>query len=690
MSYRKPTTFHLLVICFLCLVCTTIPHTGNAQSSHFLPNDLIVVVDSNSSSIANVKRGLGKDGGVVHFQREIGVLRVRTKSSSDFSAVVKQLRRTKGVLSVERNAIRRMCSDPNDTYYSSQYAPQLIKANNAWDIYNPKSTVVVAVLDTGVDYNHSDLSNAILRDSGGNPISYNALDGTANASDDNGHGTSVAGVASASINNGTGIAGIAGWNPAVPNSTSFVKVMPVKVLDAYGTGDDYGVSNGIIWAVNHGANVINLSLGSSDYTAALDSAIQYAISHGVVVAAAAGNSGSSALFYPAAYNNVISVAASDETDNITPWSNFGDWVKVLAPGNGVLSTWPGQSYQLQWGTSIATPHVTGVAAMIKAMYPQLSASQVSDLVTHNTDGYIPYYNHVISTLGGRLNAAKALQAAITLNPVPGAPTSLTAVSANHGASLNWHAALGASTYDVYRSTNATTGFSQVASNVLTTSYSDTGITNGTTYYYYVAGSNSGGEGAGSNAVSVVPVDPATLPTVPTGISVTNMNTSVLLLWSSSSRAGGYSVERSTVSGGPYTTVATNLGGPGMQDIHLVNGTTYYYRIYATNSYGSSQASVEVSGRPVAASPPATPTGLVVTTGDKYCLLSWNNVSGATSFTVKRSLSATGPFTVVGSNVQGAMFQDVLLTNGVTYYYVVDSANSSGLSADSAVASGTPH
>src|SRR5262249_32802988 len=147
-------------------------------------------------------------------------------------------------------------------------------------------------------------------------------------------GTHCAGIAAAQVNNSTGIAGISGWNGvAGATDTFYTKLMSVKVLDSTGTGSDASVAAGITWATDHGATVISMSLGGGG-SATLSNAVQYAWNHGVVVVAAAGNSASSALSYPAAYANVISVAATDKTDTLTFYSNYGSWVLVAAPGGG--------------------------------------------------------------------------------------------------------------------------------------------------------------------------------------------------------------------------------------------------------------------------------------------------------------------------------------------------------------------
>lgn len=236
--------------------------------------------------------------------------------------------------------------------------------------------VVVAVIDTGVDYNHEDLSanawvntdeiasNNIDDDNNGyvdDRLGYDFIGHSplnlvpdSDPIDDNGHGTHVAGIIAAA-NNTIGVKGVA----------IQAQILPVKVLDGYGYGYDYTVAQGIRYAVDNGAHIINLSLGSTEASTALKSAVDYATNNGVVVVAAAGNSGSFTFpSYPAAYSNVISVAASNKDGEREYYSNAGK-IDVIAPGGAILSTTLGDTYAKYSGTSMAAPFVSGVAALIR-------------------------------------------------------------------------------------------------------------------------------------------------------------------------------------------------------------------------------------------------------------------------------------------------------------------------------------
>lgn len=194
---------------------------------------------------------------------------------------------------------------PNDSRWSEQWGARKVAAPRAWDTARGSGSVVVAVLDTGVELGHPDLRGAAW------VPGYDFVNGDSDPADDQGHGTAVAGVAAATTNNGVGVAGIC-WT---------CSLMAVKVLDANGSGSTSTIARGIVWATDHGADVINLSLGGPGSTQTLADAVAYAASKGVTLVAAAGNNGTSSPFYPAAYSAVISVGATDGSDRRYSWSN---------------------------------------------------------------------------------------------------------------------------------------------------------------------------------------------------------------------------------------------------------------------------------------------------------------------------------------------------------------------------------
>ncbi|MFD2611492.1 S8 family peptidase [Paenibacillus gansuensis] len=280
---------------------------------------------------------------------------------------------------------------PNDTYFQAyQYGPQRISAPSAWDVTTSSSNIRIAVIDSGVQLNHPDLSGKLLP--GYDFVSRDGL-----PEDGNGHGTHVAGIAAAATNNARGIAGIA------PNAS----ILPVRVLDNSGSGSLATVANGIIYAADQGAQVINLSLGSTSGALTLQNAINYAWNKGAVLVAAAGNDGVSTPNFPAYYTNVIAVASTDETDNKSPFSNYGSWVEVAAPGSAILSTYTGGYYAYLDGTSMASPHVAGLAALLAAQ--GWTNLQIRNVICNTSD---PISGTGIYWRFGRVNAARAVSSPV--------------------------------------------------------------------------------------------------------------------------------------------------------------------------------------------------------------------------------------------------------------------------------------
>ncbi|HZP56604.1 MAG TPA: S8 family serine peptidase [Dehalococcoidia bacterium] len=287
---------------------------------------------------------------------------------------------------------------PTDPLYASyQWNLPQMSLPAAWDQTTGSTSVIVAVLDTGVDATHPDLSGRIT--SGAN-AGYNFVGNNTNTADDNSHGTFVAGIIGANTNNGQGIAGIC-WS---------CKIMPVKVLDSTGTGSMFNLAQGIDWAVSHGAKVINMSLGGVAGETALQTAVDNAWASGAVLIAASGND-NGAVLYPAAYGNVVAVGSLTQAGARSSFSNFGPELDLAAPGESIASTLclcnghPG-GYGTGSGTSFAAPEVSGIAALMVADGTTNNATIVSQLKSSATDMGVAGYD--TSTGWGRPNAAAAL------------------------------------------------------------------------------------------------------------------------------------------------------------------------------------------------------------------------------------------------------------------------------------------
>lgn len=289
---------------------------------------------------------------------------------------------------MQPNSICSISTVPNDKYYAEQYYLAQIKAEAAWEEKYERE-IIIAILDTGIDYNHSDLRDRVLP-------GFNILNNKATALDDNGHGTNIAGIIAARTNNTVGIAGI------VQNA----KLMPIKVLDAAGKSDSFYVGQGIRYAVDNGANIIVIASGESVYTPFIAEAAEYAYNKGVLIVAATGNK-SIEINYPAALPNVIAVGAVDRNDRYMDYSNFGQQIDVVAPAEGIYTTGLNNTYLVTSGTSVAAPQVAALAAVLMQKYPELSLKQLSDLIRFSSDD-VDDFGWDMRTGFGRINFENAL------------------------------------------------------------------------------------------------------------------------------------------------------------------------------------------------------------------------------------------------------------------------------------------
>lgn len=332
--------------------------------------------------------------------------------------VVQQLAQESGVVYAEQDAYAYAVMYPNDSYYSYQWHMTRIGMENAWD-ESSGSGVVVAIIDTGVRQDLSDLAGTSFT------AGYDFVNGDTNPTDDEGHGSHVCGTVAQTTNNSAGCAGVA----------YSATIMPIKVLDASGYGTYTDIADGIIWATDHGADVINMSLGGSASNTTLQNAVNYAWNNGVVIVCAAGNSSTSSPFYPAAYPNCISISAVNYLDELADYSNYGSTIDMCAPGgdsndyngdgymDGVLqqtfdSSTGDPGFYFYTGTSMASPHVAGVAALVKSINSTLTNAQIRNILETTaedlgTAGWDQYFGY------GIVDAYAAVQAAnpVNLSPV---------------------------------------------------------------------------------------------------------------------------------------------------------------------------------------------------------------------------------------------------------------------------------
>jgi len=291
----------------------------------------------------------------------------------------------------EYNWVVHAFYEPNDPLWDQQWGPQRIHCAQAWNNGTGSNSVKIAIVDTGVDYNHEDIAGNYV--SGG----YDWVNNDNDPMDDNNHGTHCAGIAAAVMDNNIGIAGVAQ-----------VKIMAEKVLDSGGHGSSSDVASGITHAADNGANIISMSLGSSSPSSVIEDACDYAYNDkGVVLVAASGNDGQPQVSYPAAYDTVIAVGAIDTNDQRCDFSNYGDDLELMAPGYRVVSTIPGNDYDFYTGTSMACPHVAGVAALAKSLYPSQNNVWIRQKLIETAEDLGPAgwdeeygYGLVDATLGG--------------------------------------------------------------------------------------------------------------------------------------------------------------------------------------------------------------------------------------------------------------------------------------------------
>lgn len=285
------------------------------------------------------------------------------------------------ILSIDQSkkSSKRKAKAPltSDQYIKKQWAVTNLGAGTAWKRSTGSANVMVAIIDTGVDYTHQDLEANVVRSLGKN---FNA--DTDDAFDDNGHGTHVAGTIGAVGNNGLGVAGMS-WN---------VQIVPVKFLDGSGSGNLGDAVEAIDYVnslVDQGYPIIasNNSWGGGGFSQPLYDSVKAAQDRGILFFAAAGNEANdndASPSFPANYNqylgNVVSVASIDKNGELSWFSNFGNTVDIAAPGEDIASTYPGNQYAYLSGTSMATPHVTGAAALLKAYHPELNGTSLKSLI----------------------------------------------------------------------------------------------------------------------------------------------------------------------------------------------------------------------------------------------------------------------------------------------------------------------
>lgn len=356
----------------------------------------------NKSSVSGykiVKKNIGKE------KKKI-VLEVPPTEKLD--SFLKKIREKDGVESAEPDYLIKRNYVPQDPFYTSQWYHNKIRTPEAWDKTKGSENITVAVIDGGIDLNHPDLTNQI-------DVAYDAIYDSYNTVPEDDHGTHVAGIIASSMNNGIGVAGVS------PNT----RIMVINIFDESGYAYTSDLIDAIYFAISKGANIINMSLGSYQYSSFENDAIQDAYNSGLLIVAAAGNESTYEPSYPASYDNVISVSSTDQDDSDSSFSNYGQYIDIAAPGSNIYSTVTKDTYNWMSGTSMATPVVAGVAALVWASEPSLTNEQVANRLISTADDLGPigkdyYYGY------GRINAKKALKLAmLTVNSINNTSTNVT-------------------------------------------------------------------------------------------------------------------------------------------------------------------------------------------------------------------------------------------------------------------------
>ncbi|PYR03389.1 MAG: hypothetical protein DMG00_26465 [Acidobacteria bacterium] len=710
------------------------PSAQTARGGHFVAGQILVKFAPGTSARAKVDTHRLSGGSPLKEVTRTGVQLVSVPAGTEL-ATIARYQRNPSVLYSEPNFMRSVPtlnlqaagSDviPGDRNFAEQWAlhntgqefyciPWIlgdlcfyvgtpdadIDAPEAWAISTGSPAVTVAVIDTGIDYTHPDLAANY---AGG----YDFVNLDSDPMDDHGHGTHVSGTIAAAMNNPTGDPGA---DEGVVGVAPHARILAYKVCSADGTCSDFAIEQAIAQAIADGARVINMSLGAPDVSQSLNESVQAAWNAGLVIVSAAGNDGvENVPFYPAAFDNVISVAAFDEDDQRASFSNYGSWVDVSAPGNVILSTYPmstcaastepGNTGCYTWlsGTSMASPHVAGAAALVWSRGDVTTNRQVVDLLLRSADPIgVASVRLDTWTIHGGLNLYNALSYSFTnAPPVANAGADQTVTDADgDGVALITVDGTASSDPDgtivsyEWREGTAVIGFGstqsvwlRVGDHTLTLEVKDDAGASSTDSVIVTVKALNRPPIASNTSASTVVGAPITVTL--NAADVETCELSFTVVQGPTSGTLGAISDQPCAAGTPNGDTARIIYAPG-------NAAGVYSFTYKANdgSADSNVATVTITVNPPPVQPPAAPTRLSAVSSKGRIKLVWTQSmsAGVTQNRIYRSTINGGPYEVIASIATNTSYTDTRVTRGTTYYYVVSAVNGNGESARSNQAS----
>lgn len=558
----------------------------------------------------------------------------------------------------------------NDPFFNDQWALARISAEAAWTYTTGNDGIIIAVLDSGIAPGHPDLAAQLT-------AGYDFINDDEEPEDNMGHGTQVAGIIAAEGNNAEGIIGVC------PGCT----IMPIKVKDLVGENEVGYVSDlvdGIQYAMNNGARILNLSLSVEAYSQTLKDALADAYDMGLIIVAASGNNSDSMVSFPAAFPETIAVGATSSDDNRSYFSNYGQSLELVAPGDDIISTTLNGEYVSGSGTSFAAPHVAGLAGLLLDVYPNSSNEEIR-YILHNAiadqvgdpqedePGWDIYHGW------GRINTEAAMTIIVPTEALD-EPVSLEATRGilENTVALAWDPSQPSGWYHIYRSITLG-GDKEWIGATGGAAFNDANVDAGQPYYYWVTTQNGAYPGDYGEAV-VGCSSPDGAPTSPNNVfaSAGTYTDKVVITWTPVCAAvNGYRVYRSITAEGTKSFIGA-AEGDAFEDDGTVSGVLYYYWVtavdinemesdYGDYSMGYCLAPPVSAPSWVSASDGSYPLGIIVR---------WESVPEATHYYVYRATSPDGSKSV-RQYTSASSYIDTGMPVGKKYYYWVRARDASG-------------